>query len=113
MKTYPWVGVLLLLAAFQARGQAGEKWKKIAPHFTPPAEYAGKLSTHRSPLISDDGTPGSRPLSELNGIGPGHGHGLIGIRERVKVFGGEMSAGPARDGGFVVRARIPLGGDER
>lgn len=38
----------------------------------------------------------------------GSGRGLAGLRERVGVLGGEFSAGQ-RDGGFVVRARIPAG----
>jgi signal transduction histidine kinase len=38
------------------------------------------------------------------------GHGLVGIGERVKLFGGEMTAGAAPGGGFVVRARLPLDG---
>jgi signal transduction histidine kinase len=38
------------------------------------------------------------------------GHGLVGMRERVSVFGGEFSAGKRDSGGFVVRARLPLEG---
>ncbi|MGW1184562.1 sensor histidine kinase [Streptomyces drozdowiczii] len=39
----------------------------------------------------------------------GSGRGLAGLRERVGVLGGEFSAEPGPDGGFVVRARIPSG----
>ncbi|UNO43082.1 sensor histidine kinase [Streptomyces sp. MST-110588] len=35
------------------------------------------------------------------------GHGLIGMRERVAVYGGSFTAGPLSDGGYRVRARIP------
>jgi signal transduction histidine kinase len=41
----------------------------------------------------------------------GLGHGLVGVRERVKIYGGEMSAGTANGGGFVLSTRLPL--DER
>lgn len=42
---------------------------------------------------------------------PGHGHGLVGIRERVKVFGGEMSTGRSPSGGYVLHARLPWDGE--
>ena len=38
----------------------------------------------------------------------GDGHGLIGMRERVTLFGGELTAGPRDGGGFRVRAELPL-----
>ncbi|MET7680274.1 histidine kinase [Streptomyces sp. NPDC005423] len=40
---------------------------------------------------------------------PAGRRGLTGLRERVGVFGGELSAGPRPDGGFRVRTRLPLG----
>ena len=50
--------------------------------------------------VRDDGA-GTAP----NG---GPGHGLVGIRERVKIYGGHMTAGPATDGGFMLTARLPV-----
>ena len=38
-----------------------------------------------------------------------HGHGLTGMRERVGLLGGSLSAGPTPAGGFVVCAELPLG----
>jgi signal transduction histidine kinase len=40
--------------------------------------------------------------------GDGTGHGLVGVRERVKIYGGEMTAGAATGGGFVLSTRFPL-----
>ena len=67
--------------------------------------------------ITDDG-PGRK--DGRRGAGPdgpradtvtspfGTGHGIIGMRERVAVFGGEFAAGPRAGGGFRVFARLPI-----
>jgi signal transduction histidine kinase len=60
--------------------------------------------THLDLEVSDDGSPAAG-----NGIAPpGPGHGLIGMRERVNVFGGTVSAGAAAGGGWTVHARLPV-----
>ena len=47
-----------------------------------------------------------------DGCGPltaeGDGHGLVGMRERVALYGGELNASAGADGGFLVRARLPV-----
>jgi signal transduction histidine kinase len=51
---------------------------------------------HVELVVADDGAVPDRPL--------------LGIRERVTLSGGQLRAGARRDGGHVVRARLPLGG---
>jgi signal transduction histidine kinase len=51
--------------------------------------------------VRDDGPGG---FAQKNGFG----HGLIGIGERVKAYGGDMSAFVPTSGGFVLRASLPL-----
>lgn len=53
-----------------------------------------------SVAVLDDGA--SRPDGDEGG------HGLIGMRERVALFGGELRTGPQAGGGFAVRATLPL-----
>jgi signal transduction histidine kinase len=51
-------------------------------------------------LITDDGGASE---SDLQG-----GRGLLGMRERVSVFGGTLDAGPQPHGGFRVHASLPI-----
>jgi signal transduction histidine kinase len=48
---------------------------------------------------------GSPPVAEP---ATAPGRGLLGMQERVKLFGGELRAGPGPDGGFTVDARLPI-----
>lgn len=52
--------------------------------------------------ISDNGSGATEKVGESTG------HGLIGMRERVELFGGELGAGSSSLGGFTVRARLPI-----
>src|SRR5699024_12426563 len=58
----------------------------------------------------------SEVLDDGQGVDPGsdgQGHGLTGMRERMSVFGGTLSAGPLPSRGYRVRAGIPLQGGDR
>lgn len=60
--------------------------------------------------VADDGRgPGASTFPS----DPGRRHGIIGMRERVALFGGELSIGPRMQGGFIVRARLPIDGTAR
>jgi len=76
----------------------------------------GSLTAHHGPLAVDRrslarlvfSADGAAPARGLSNAPPGGGHGIIGMRERVSLLGGEFSAGPLPGYGFRVSARIPL-----
>jgi signal transduction histidine kinase len=59
-------------------------------------------------LVSDQGDGAAD--ARVDARAPGHG--LVGMRERVRMYGGELHAGPRAGGGFEVAVRLPLKGEE-
>jgi signal transduction histidine kinase len=53
--------------------------------------------------VTDDGRGAATSLA-----GVGTGNGLIGMRERVEIYGGELTSGPRPGGGYAVRAVLPI-----
>jgi signal transduction histidine kinase len=83
-------------ALTNTRKHAGAAHAEVVLRFDP-----GVLTVR----VTDDGHGG---LGQgWSGEAPG-GHGLLGMRERVEVFGGELRAGARPEGGYEVEARFPL-----
>jgi signal transduction histidine kinase len=70
------------------------------------ASQAEVIVRYESDALGIEVRDNGRGATDANG----HGHGLVGIRERVKVYGGEMSTGGAAGNGFVLSIRLPVRG---
>ena len=67
-----------------------------------PRWCSGTRSRGLDIAVLDDGGVASEPSND------GAGHGLIGMRERVALYGGDLKTGPRTCGGFEIRAHLPL-----
>ena len=88
-------------------------YRVVQEALTNSLKYAG-------PTTAQVGVRFGRDALDLEIVDRGHGptrregtgHGLIGMRERVALYGGELEAGPRTEGGFAVRARLPVDGTQ-
>ena len=79
-----------------------EALTNVLKHAGPDATSTVEIDYAEDALVVTVTDDGRHPVAV-----DGHGHGLLGIRERVAVVGGEVETGPGESGGFVVRARLP------
>ncbi|MBC9717595.1 sensor histidine kinase [Streptomyces sp. TRM66268-LWL] len=80
-----------------------EALTNVMKHAGPAAQAEVRVCRHADRLVvevTDDGVAEGEP--------DGSGNGLRGMRDRVALLGGELSAAPAPGGGFAVRAQLPL-----
>ena len=82
-----------------------EALTNVRKHVGPVTTVVKLLYAPNAVYVEVANGPGATPS---NGTGAGGGAGLAGMRERVRIFGGEVDAGPGANGGFVVRARLPV-----
>jgi signal transduction histidine kinase len=73
------------------------------------AQVTLKYGEHDVEVDVSDNGHGVRAPAENGAV---TGHGLLGMRERVAMLGGEIEAGYQKDGGFGVHARLPLEREE-
>jgi signal transduction histidine kinase len=99
-------------AALTAYRIVQESLTNVRKHGGPAAAAAVTLRFCEDQVVikvTDDGRAGSaRGAARARTPGDGLGHGLIGMHERVEVYGGTVTAGPRPGGGWRVTATLPL-----
>ena len=88
-----------------SRGFRSKRHEQTTNDRVPPGQYV----TSDFPVLSAGPTP-HRPLDrwDFSIVGDGRGHGLHGMRQRAEFCGGTLDAGPRPEGGFRVRATLPV-----
>jgi signal transduction histidine kinase len=74
----------------------------------PAATTAVRIAYRVDDLLLEVTDDGAALTARESGGERGSGRGLLGLRERVAIYGGSLEAGPQPDGGWRVRATIPL-----
>jgi signal transduction histidine kinase len=85
-------------------------YRAVQEALTNVVKHARGAPTEVSLHLADDHVD----LDVINGPGENDeassgGRGLLGMRERVALYGGRLDAGPSHNGGFRIHARIPVG----
>jgi signal transduction histidine kinase len=91
-------------------GQELAIYRIVQEALTNVLKHAGPMATARVALHYGDRAIEVRIRDDGRGatFTDGRGHGLVGMRERAAVYGGDVSAEPAPGGGFQVIARLPV-----
>ncbi|MFB6893365.1 sensor histidine kinase [Kitasatospora sp. NPDC056327] len=89
------------LSAYRIVQEALSNTLRHAPGATARVELAYSAAALRLRVRNGAGTAAA-------GASPGAGHGLLGMRERAAMLGGELSAGTTPDGGYEVTALLPV-----
>jgi signal transduction histidine kinase len=91
-----------------------EALTNVLKHTGPGARTEVRLGTDRRGIVIevlDDGRGAAvLPRPDPDGAGA-RGHGIVGMRERARLLGGTLDAGPRPGGGFRVVAHLPTGGE--
>jgi signal transduction histidine kinase len=83
-----------------------EALTNVLKHAGPTASATVTIEYGSDDVVIDISDNGRGAVSRLSNSGGGNG--LIGMSERVEIYGGELSAGPRVGGGFAVSATLPL-----
>jgi signal transduction histidine kinase len=93
-------------------------YRIVQEALTNTVKHGGKANAHVTVTYADETLEievtddGRGAAARLLSVGAPGGHGLVGMKERVALFGGQLSAGPVLTGGYRVFARLPIEPDD-